>query len=168
MFSHNKQYKNTLFESQTNFFIPAFFIIFNETCKLDIMKQPFIFLIAIILFSCSEETIQSTSSNTPQKEISFKTNKAMHIKALSQDKLTDAERNFHNKITRLSGDEFKHQLKTLSSKELEKFAISFLLEDSKKLLSGNNYSHKQLEQLNDFDLVQKAIKTYNEKINNQL
>jgi|GEM_PF-3209223 len=132
------------------------------------MKKLFLFFIAIILFSCSEETIQTESSNAPKKEMSFEANKAMHIKALPQGKLTAAERNFRNKIIRLSGDEFKHQLETLSSKELEKFAISFLLEDSKKLLIENNYSQKRLEELSNFDLVQKAIKIYSEKINNQL
>lgn len=132
------------------------------------MKKLLLLLIVIILFSCSKETIQATSSNAPQEKMSFEADKAMHIKALPQDKLTVTERNFHNKIVRLSGNEFKHQLETLSSKELEKFAISFLLEDSKKLLMENNYSHKPLEQLNDFDLVQEAIKTYNQKIKNQL
>lgn len=104
----------------------------------------------------------------PRKEMEFGSNKAMHIKALPKNKLAVAEQNFHNKIIRLSGDEFKHQLETLSSQELEKFAISFLLEDSKKLLIENNYSQKRLEELSNFDLVQKAIKIYSEKINNQL
>lgn len=100
--------------------------------------------------------------------MSFEADKAMHIKDLPQDKLTIAERNFQNKIIRLSGDEFNHQLETLSSKELEKFAISFLLEDSKKLLIENNYSQNRLEELSEFDLVQQAIKIYSKKINNQL
>jgi len=58
------------------------------------MKKLFIFLIAIILISCSEETIQTESSNTPQKEMSFEADKAMHIKDLPQDKLRIVERNF--------------------------------------------------------------------------
>lgn len=100
--------------------------------------------------------------------MSFEADRAMHIKALPKDKLTVVEQNFHNKIIRLSGDEFKHQLETLTSKELEEFAISFLLEDSKKLLIENNHSQKQLQELNNFDPVQQAIKIYSERINNLL
>ncbi len=132
------------------------------------MKQLYLILCSILFLSCSGETIQSDLNTVTQKAMSFETSNAMHVKALSLNKLTQVEQGFREKILRLSGNEFKHKLQTLSSEELEKFAISFLLEDSKKLLIEHNYSQKQLKELSDFKLVQQAIKLYNQKINKQL
>lgn len=74
----------------------------------------------------------------------------------------------HAKILQLSGKEYFPLYQTMSEEELERYAISFLIEESKALLFENGYSEKQMA--NEFKgdkikLIHQALKFYGEKIN---
>ena len=85
-----------------------------------------------------------------------------------QVELTQAETRLKEKILRLSGEEFRNELNTLSDKELEELAITFLLPESTDILLENGYNAESIiaEFNNDnLKLVHKALALYGEKIN---
>lgn len=126
------------------------------------MKNIILFSILLLLFSCGKESIDDFSG-TPQFEKSTTEFKdPMRVKTLTIE-LTKAEEDFQIKILRLSGDEFEKLHQTLTQDELERFAISFLKEESEVLLLENGYDPDF--QGNDLKMVHQALKIYGEKIN---
>ncbi|HLS31034.1 MAG TPA: hypothetical protein VK021_09265 [Flavobacteriaceae bacterium] len=92
------------------------------------MKNTLLFcFLFVLVVSCVQESFDDfpnslKTSKSAKDEIEMKD--AMRVKTLTIN-LTKAEENFHEKILRLSGNEFSHLHQTLSQDELEKFAISF-------------------------------------------
>ena len=67
---------------------------------------------------------------------------------------------------RLAGDEFRNELNTMTDKELENLAVSFLLPESNRILLENGYTEERIK--SDFEddnlkLVQAALALYAEK-----
>lgn len=110
------------------------------------------------MFSCTDDSLK----NEPAKS-NFREKQEDVIVARA---LTDVEQAFKDKIMRLAGDEFRNELNTMTDKELENLAVSFLLPESNRILLENGYTEERIK--SDFEddnlkLVQAALALYAEK-----
>ncbi len=93
----------------------------------------------LFLFSCADDIVENNPANTNLKE--------KQENVVVTRVLTDAEQSFKDKIMRLAGNEFRNELNTMTDKELENLAVSFLLPESNRILLENGYTEKNVSEI---------------------